>query len=432
MHDHQIGFREKHSCNHALMLTMNKIETAQNNKQFSILLSLDLSMAFDTINNDTILPAKLKHYYKDSKTCQLLSSFFSERKQFVQINHHKSSTIDSNNISVIQGSSMGPPMFSMYVNELPNVTTMFTVLFADDTNFILSDRNLDRLVEKVNEELEIINDFMIANKLSINKKKTTYMIFCPKNKSYNQNIEIKIGDQTIEQTNEIKFLGIHIDHKLKFTTQFGIVHKKLKQGVCALTAVKRQLPYRVKLQIYHSLIHSNVLYCPLIWLQKLPPTKIKTLQILQKRALRALFCAKYNCHTSKLFELSRITRIDQLCEKESIILMHDFKEKKLPTAIMNMISDATKREIRETRSQELDELHIGNNYKKDDMLYEILTYWNKSSCEVKHLSISKKSVSQRVTVNLINKSKEECTKIRCHSCKFDNEDVFFNYMKADR
>ena len=432
LHDHQIGFREKHSCNHALMLTMNKIERAQNNRQFTILLSLDLSMAFDTINNDTILPAKLKHYYKDSKTCKLLSSFFSERKQFVQINEFQSSTINSKNISVIQGSSMGPPSFSLYINDLPNITSMFTVLFADDTNFILSDKNFDKLVEKVNEELEIINDFMIANKLSINKKKTTYMIFPPKNKTYNKNVVIKIGNQIIEQSKEIKFLGIHIDQKLKFNTQFENVHKKLKQGVLALNAVKWQLPFRIKLQIYHSLIHSNAMYCPLIWLQKLPATKIKTLQTLQNRAIRALFCARYNCHTSKMYDLSRITRIDQICERESIILMHDFKESKLPNAIMNMISDATRREIRATRSQDLDNLHIGKSYKKDDLMYSIITHWNKSDCEVKNLSISKKSVAQRVTVNLINKNNQvKCTRIECHSCKHEDEEVFYNYMKKD-
>ena len=65
-------------------------------------------------------------------------------------------------------------------------------------------------------------------------------------------------------------------------------------------------------------------------------------------------------------------------------------------------------------------------------MYSIITHWNKSDCEVKNLSISKKSVAQRVTVNLINKNNQvKCTRIECHSCKHEDEEVFYNYMKKD-
>ena len=143
-----------------------------------------------------------------------------------------------------------------------------------------------------------------------------------------------------------------IDTKMQFRKHFENVLEKVKKGVNAMIAAKNLLSYKAKLKIYHSLVHSHLLYCSQVWLQKLSSSDIQKLVVLQKKSLRALFNVKYNSHTGSLFELSRIVKVEDIAKKENLMMMYKFKEKMLPNAIENMILQATKRHERQTRFQQ--------------------------------------------------------------------------------
>ena len=104
--------------------------------------------------------------------------------------------------------------------------------------------------------------------------------------------------------------------------------------------MKNKLNKAAKLNIYHSLIHSHFIYGALLWIQNITKTQLKPLQTIQKKAIRIIFNEKYNAHTSNLFRTSRITKVENIFEKESLLLVYKYRNNSLPTEIKNIINNS--------------------------------------------------------------------------------------------
>lgn len=408
----QFGFKAGHSTYHALLMTKHKIKTELAANNFCILISLDLSKCFDTIDIDNILPMKMKHFYRNEKTINYLLSYFQNRRQFVKVNTKESMITNNHNISCVQGSTSGPLTYSLYCSDLSNITDAFTVLFADDTNIIFSGPNILELQQEANLTLATIVDYMSANKLTLNASKTVALLFTPQRKKSTP-ISIKIGDTDIKQVKETRFLGIIIDDKLKFKTHFDNVTNKVKQGIGALSQTKKLLPFRAKIKIYHGLIHSHLSYCPLIWLYEQPMKNLKILEVLQKKAIRAIFCTKSNSHTTNLFSLSKIITVRNLCANDQLKIMYQFKEKLLPSAISNIIEPTlaiTKNSRAKTNAHHRTTKNTGN------FAFDMIHQWNKFDSPIKHKRSSLPTVKNSIKSYLQKLTESKCNKPDCHAC----------------
>ena len=122
----------------------------------------------------------MEHYGVRGTSLVWFENYLSEREQFVSINGVESS-MQKIICGVPQGSVLGPLLFLLYINDLPNATEFLTLLFADDTTFQFSGVNLDTLFEKCNIELKKASVWFNANKLTLNVKKTKFMLFSEKN-----------------------------------------------------------------------------------------------------------------------------------------------------------------------------------------------------------------------------------------------------------
>jgi len=121
--------------------------------EFTIGVFIDLSKAFDTVNHEILLE-KLKCYGITGKTHQWLKSYLTNRKQSVQVDHGKYTEMQDITCGVPQGSILGPLLFLVYLNDLPNASQIIsTVMFADDTNLFFSDRNAKEALNTMNKEL---------------------------------------------------------------------------------------------------------------------------------------------------------------------------------------------------------------------------------------------------------------------------------------
>ena len=171
-YDQQYGFRSKHSTRdrHAILDIVNTILQNMDNGKFSCGILIDLMKAFDTVNQK-IMQAKLENYGIRGVINSWFRSYLTDRKQTTEVNNVVSEA-ETTLCGVTQGSVLGPLLFLLYINDIYKSSSLFAFyLFADDSSIILANKNLKELETLVNCELGNVNEWLKANKLSLNIKK---------------------------------------------------------------------------------------------------------------------------------------------------------------------------------------------------------------------------------------------------------------------
>jgi hypothetical protein len=305
----QFGFREKYSTNLALTAYMDFITKSIDSGDKVASVFIDLSKAFDTLNHEILLK-KLYLYGIRGQTLALLTSYLSNRKQYVQFSNF-SSTLQIINCGVPQGSILGPILFLLYINDIHCCSTILKIiLFADDTTLSLKHKNINVLYTLLNAELSKISEWMKANKLSINVSKTFYILF---RSSVNNiiNNKLLIDACEVKNVSHIKFLGVFIDDKLSWREHIKYLECKLSAIIGVLSKIRYKVNSEVCNLIYDALIVSQLEYCNIIWASGYKSVLAK-LESLQVRALK--ICNRFDYKLSKLktFDLSNRLSLTQL------------------------------------------------------------------------------------------------------------------------
>ena len=180
-----------------------------------------------------------------------------------------------------QGSIIGPKLFTLYINDICNVSKLLKfILFADDTNIFYSGNDLDIMCKLLSDELEKLHVWFCVNKLSLNVNKTKYMIFS--NVKHRQNSELRIQNVYIEKVPSIRFLGVIIDQQLNWKEHINSVKAKLSRSIGIIYRASVSLDVKSLRILYCSLCSPYLNYCVEVW-GNTYSTNILPIVILQKK-----------------------------------------------------------------------------------------------------------------------------------------------------
>ena len=174
----QFGFRSRFATEHAITDIHEKLLHNLDNGLNSCAIFLDLAKAFDSVSHKILLD-KLYYYGMRGNVYNLLKSYLENRSQFVKLNDSYSSLVKII-FGVPQGSILGPLLFLIFINDLPDATSFYVKLFADDTFLCAQSKSFVELENNVNIELNKVYTWLASNKLTLNISKSKFMIVTKK------------------------------------------------------------------------------------------------------------------------------------------------------------------------------------------------------------------------------------------------------------
>lgn len=340
LYQSQYGFRNNHSTNMAISELMSDIVKGFDDKKYTLGLFLDLSKAFDTIDHDILL-AKLNHYGIRGVAWDWVRSYLADREQYVEYKGTKSE-LKPVCCGVPQGSVLGPLLFIIYMNDLPNALTHSSgILFADDTTIRQTHENINVLFSNMNRDLHYITEWFRANKLSLNTSKTHFVLFHSNNMEVPVDIpQIVLSNTVIQNVDQVVFLGLTLDSTLEWKAHIKSIEAKLSSSLYIIRQVRNLLPTDILKTLYYSLIYSKLQYGIMHWGNKsVYAYNINRTLALMDKVVCAVCKTKYTRNTDPLFAKSKILKFDDIVKLEMLKFMYNYSKNNLPSPLMNLFNE---------------------------------------------------------------------------------------------
>jgi Reverse transcriptase (RNA-dependent DNA polymerase) len=357
----QFGFCEKSSTQAA---TINLLSTLQKRldskaKNLGALLFIDLSKAFDSINT-LLLIKKCELLGIRGPALKLLTSFLTNRKQFIYNGKTKSDTL-ANLFGVPQGGLSSPTLFNIFINDIVNLKLKGEiVLYADDICVSYTNTLVDNLKSDMQHDLDVITNWLNFNQLTMNAKKTKFMILSPSKPPTMCNPPL-INNVPIEQVNSYKYLGLVIDEQLKWKSHIKHIINKIAPITGVLWRTRHYTSLAMRRKIYFALIHSHLNYLVAIW-GNTYKSHLKPLRTIQNKALKIVYNYEWRKNTIELYAQTKILSITNLTFVNMSIFMYQITNNLIKTKIICLKNNQIhKHELRNASDYKIDgyRTHVG-------------------------------------------------------------------------
>ena len=281
--------------------------------------------------NHKILLTKLEHYGIRGTSLDWFKSYLNNRKQYVYLNG-ETSQLERITCGVPQGSVLGPLLFLIYINDLPNISDILQFyLFADDTNIYYEADKIDKLEQVINNELKKLYTWLIVNRLSLNIDKTNFLVFHPYNKPVKQRITLQINKKAISEKNQIKYLGVIVDSTLTWKDHIDKICKTISRSIGVLYKIRPFVNLKILKTLYYSLVYPHLIYAIEVW-GSAANTHLNHIIMLQKRIVRMVY------FLDKRQQDFSLPSANPLFQKLEILKVHDLFKINLAKFVYNSLN----------------------------------------------------------------------------------------------
>ena len=284
LHKNQHGFRARKSTGSAIFDYINNLFSAYDSDESTVSVYIDYKKAFDTISHQILLK-KLKLYGLSKMCLSWFEQYLDHRTQCTIVNGHKSNT-QPISYGVPQGSTLGPTLFILYVNDLftyPGIENVSTLMYADDTVIYRSSDDPTDALENIQIAMNNTQNWCEMDKLTINGNKTKFTIFLrkPSDRKY----QVVCNKNLLERTTTYKYLGADIDNTLTMDSFNKNVCKKVNFKLYMFGKIRKYITTHAAILIYKQTILPYFDYGRFL-MNSASQNSISKLDKYQNRALR--------------------------------------------------------------------------------------------------------------------------------------------------
>ena len=399
----QSGFRSLHSTVTALLEATDSWAFNTDRGNVNAVVFLDLKKAFDTVDHEIRL-TKMNYYGVQGVALDWFNSDLTNRTQRCLVNGSLSKTC-SLKCGVPQGKILGPLLFLIYINDMPNcLSSCKPRMYADDTHITYAGADLNSIQSNLNHDLSNLNQWLTSNKLTLNATKTEFMLIGSRQRlsTLPDTLELSINNESINRVSSVKLLGVFIDENLTWQTHIDKLSENIASGIGAIKRIRPFVPPGTLLYIYSALIQPHFDYCNLVW-GNCGKTLSDRLQKLQNRAARLLKSSSYDADAKGLI---RQLGWKDLCAQRQIqkaLMVYRSLNGLVPECLSSKFlkRNGTRYSLRESENKLVVPLPR-TNYLKNSFSYSGAALWNSLPCNlrmIKSLNQFKKQISTVITTS---------------------------------
>ena len=393
----QYGFRQNRSTMQAVMNLTYEMGKLKSKRQNYAVLLMDLSKAFDLIDHQ-ILQDKLKRYGSDKRTLQLISSYLTNRTQYVSTNGKDSAIKTLPAIGCPQGSNLGPLLYLIYTVDIENVTDNFAVMYADDTAVLIPITSKNDLGNVWDTLLQYETNFH-ANKLKINTKKTEMLS--------NKELTLDMGTYRLSCTpqSSANYLGIRMNGKLCWKDHMTHTANKARQGLYALAKLKKVNNVTTKKLVFNALINSHINYGIHLWSHQ-NSEEHKQIRKIHKAGVRMIVKAHPKEHSEPIYKQLGILKLEDMAKP--LILSEFVKLSKNHNSDLRTYYNIQKTKTRSGTA-------LTSKY-KNSLSAQHCKLLRELPSEI-HDNITARTKVSRLKSHLVKQYSINCDITNCYSCK---------------
>ena len=353
------AYRDGYSTSTAVIEMIDTWIQAVEDGQLAGACFLDMSAAFDVVDH-TILLDKMKIYGFTSDVIQWFDSYLSNRKQAVSVNGCLSELLSVES-GVPQGSILGPLLYTLFVNELPDTIASNSSMscYADDTTLTCKDSSHSELSRKLTEHYQSISKFMVDNRLKLNDDKSKLLVMSSSSvriRSQSANmVTIQTDTEEIKPTSTVRLLGCHLQENLKWTQHIRDNEENLMQSLnkrlYAVSKISKISSFKTRKMIANGIFHSKLVYMINVW-SSCSKEMIQALQIIQNRVAKMITRNWNNKNVENLNQIGWLS-VSQLAFHQSVVMIHQVRVKNIPENIFRMYNWEYSHQTRQATSKKI-------------------------------------------------------------------------------